>query len=185
MTVGWDMLAAELADTVAAERAKRQPAQTCRYCGAVLPRRTRITVCRDCSDLPASDPHTCDVVTRATHRPTTNSSARTRLLRRTASPASSSPGARGTGGRNTSTGRLAHGPSLSGQDATLPGAPAGRVQAPRLRGATSSEPTLLVCGTLHRKGDAMRTRLVAVAALLALALLTLAPVAEAGTKCCW
>jgi hypothetical protein len=31
----------------------------------------------------------------------------------------------------------------------------------------------------------MRTRLVAVAALLALALLTLAPVAEAGTKCCW
>jgi len=102
MTAFWDVFDAELADTLASERAKRQPALTCRYCGAFLPRRTRTTVCRDCSDLPAADPHTMPVVTRATTS-AANSRAPTPIARRTASPASSSPGARGTGGRNLPT----------------------------------------------------------------------------------
>ena len=61
-----------------------------------------------------------------------------------ASPASSSPGARGTGGGRFTPGGgpLAHVPGLpSGQDASLPGVPAGGVQAPRA-GARAPEPTL-------------------------------------------
>ena len=63
------------------------------------------------------------------------------ILCTTASPAW--PPGRGTGGdRNTPTGRLAHGPSLSGQDATLPVVPDGGVQAPGSRGTAHPEPTL-------------------------------------------